>query len=462
MAAKELFSSLNAEAGRARPALAHAVRRTYFTERFAAGPQARGPQWAARSVLVDTEPRVVQRLVDEWGAPGVEGGTSGSASDWCYRQESTCWRQGGAANNWAYGFLHHGPRIGDEVLEKVGREVERCDRLEGFLALHSVAGGTGSGLGSYTMQLLRDAFPAAAITAVSVWPFESGEVSVQSFNATLSLAALYEYTDMAILCENERYLDMCRRALNDPNPSFASLNKAICESLIRVALPSRAGAGPGGMASPVVALGGQLCAHPLYRLVTARSMPQVSQQARAFSTDSWQGMQRRMVQMCEVGSLADRLPSREPAPSGGSGQGENSGSVVAASSRPSTARADVSTTPAPTVPCRSVASAAFLWGDGAVEAPLEGLRKLPTWRLALDPFQAHADPHQVDGLERSLGLLSNCRTVVPPLAAASEKASAMLKASAYVHQYERCGLSREGLSEALLQLMQVKSDYERL
>mmetsp|Transcript_148675 Transcript_148675/g.477418 ORF Transcript_148675/g.477418 Transcript_148675/m.477418 type:complete len:428 (-) Transcript_148675:26-1309(-) len=411
---EELLNSLDAEAARARSTMAAAVRRVYFAER-----RASDVPWRARSVLVDTEPRVVQRCMED------EDGSRGGS--WCYSKASTVWKQGGAANNWSHGFCIHGPAMAEEVLDRVRREAEGCDRLEGFLALHSVAGGTGSGLGSFVLQLLRDSFPSSTLASVSVWPFESGEVSIQSYNAVLSLGALYEHTDMAIVCENQRYLDVCRLTLREANPSFKSLNKAICESLVRALLPCRAGSSSSGMVCSLLRSSGHLCAHPLYRLVTPRAVPQVSLGARAFATDSWVGLQRRMVQMVDAGSIADCVE----------GGGLRS-------------------------PNRAVAAAAFLWGSGACEVPLDGLRGLPAWRWSLEPPLVHADTHQVGGLERSIGLLSNCQTVLPPLAAAGEKASAMLKASAYVHQYERCGVSREELSHALLQLSQVKSDYERL
>jgi tubulin gamma len=36
------------------------------------------------------------------------------------------------------------------------REAEYCDSLEGFTLCHSIAGGTGSGMGSYLLELLSE------------------------------------------------------------------------------------------------------------------------------------------------------------------------------------------------------------------------------------------------------------------------------------------------------------------
>lgn len=39
------------------------------------------------------------------------------------------------------------------------REAGYSDSLEGFVLCHSIAGGTGSGLGSYLLEALKDRFP---------------------------------------------------------------------------------------------------------------------------------------------------------------------------------------------------------------------------------------------------------------------------------------------------------------
>lgn len=73
-------------------------------------------------------------------------------------------------------FCVHGPRHADVVEELVRREAERCDRLAGFMAMMSVAGGTGSGVGTYVTQRLRDVHPKSFILNHLVWPYGTGEV----------------------------------------------------------------------------------------------------------------------------------------------------------------------------------------------------------------------------------------------------------------------------------------------
>lgn len=126
----------------------------------------------ARAVLLDTEPKVVRAALDRGGVGWrYDGGGAAVIGG-----------GGGAGNNWASGFYEHGAAAAELACERVRREAEHADALGGMLLVHSVAGGTGSGAGCAAAAALRDAFPAVNMLSCAVWPFESGEVAVQSYN----------------------------------------------------------------------------------------------------------------------------------------------------------------------------------------------------------------------------------------------------------------------------------------
>ena len=56
----------------------------------------------------------------------------------------------------------------------------------------SLAGGTGSGVGTYVTEMLRDLYPKAFNINEVIAPYQSGEVIVQSYNALLTLAHLHQ------------------------------------------------------------------------------------------------------------------------------------------------------------------------------------------------------------------------------------------------------------------------------
>lgn len=76
---------------------------------------------------------------------------------------------GGAGNNWASGYSQ-GEKLQEEIFDIIDREADGSDSLEGFVLCHSIAGGTGSGMGSYIMERLSDRYPKKLIQTYSVFP----------------------------------------------------------------------------------------------------------------------------------------------------------------------------------------------------------------------------------------------------------------------------------------------------
>ena len=102
--------------------------------------------------------------------PGVVKNRLGrSAHRNLFNPENIFNAQSGAGNNWAKGF-QGGETHGHEILDMVMREADNSDSLEGFILSHSIAGGTGSGMGSYLLEQLNDQFPKKLIQTYSVFP----------------------------------------------------------------------------------------------------------------------------------------------------------------------------------------------------------------------------------------------------------------------------------------------------
>ena len=66
--------------------------------------------------------------------------------------------------------------------------------------LHSIAGGTGSGLGSFLLENLNDRYPKKLIQTYSVFPNneETSDVVVQPYNSLLSLKRLTVNADSVV------------------------------------------------------------------------------------------------------------------------------------------------------------------------------------------------------------------------------------------------------------------------
>jgi tubulin beta len=59
----------------------------------------------------------------------------------------------------------------------------------------SVAGGTGSGLGSRILEEVKKEFQELNILNINVFPFDIGENALQNYNTLLSLNSLINYSD---------------------------------------------------------------------------------------------------------------------------------------------------------------------------------------------------------------------------------------------------------------------------
>ena len=149
----------------------------------------------ARAVVVDMEEGVTNELL------------SGHMRD-VFDTKQFITGQSGSGNNWACGSHHYGPMYRDALLEAVRKQAEDADSLQGFMLLHSLGGGTGSGLGSYMLGALADEFPDVYRFAVSVFPSEDDDVVTSPYNATLACAALAEHADCAMPVENQALMDI--------------------------------------------------------------------------------------------------------------------------------------------------------------------------------------------------------------------------------------------------------------
>jgi len=76
------------------------------------------------------------------------------------------------------------------VIEQLRKEVEKADFFLGTVLFHSLAGGTGSGLGSRLLEAYRDAFDKSYLVTASIWPNTSGETPLQHYNTVFSLSHL--------------------------------------------------------------------------------------------------------------------------------------------------------------------------------------------------------------------------------------------------------------------------------
>ncbi|GBG58831.1 hypothetical protein CBR_g231 [Chara braunii] len=163
----------------------------------------------ARAVLIDMEEGVVKELLK---------GSLGELFD--SRQYIT--DMSGSGNNWAHGHEVYGPQYKDSILESVRREAEGCDSLQSFFMLHSLGGGTGSGVGTYVMEQLHDEYPEVYRFSACVFPSADDDVVTSPYNSMLAVASLAENTDCVLPIENQALIEITRNYSSSSSSSSSS------------------------------------------------------------------------------------------------------------------------------------------------------------------------------------------------------------------------------------------------
>jgi len=178
--------------------------------------QADDEQYIPRALLIDLEPRVLNHV--KASLPRL------------YNQENIYQHPegGGAGNNWACGYSI-GSTVQEEILEMIDREADGSESLEGFLMCHSIAGGTGSGMGSFLLERLNDHFPKKLIQTYSVFPNQQdgGDVVVQPYNSMLTLKRLTLNADAVVVLDNTALNRIATERLHVETPTVEQINQLV-------------------------------------------------------------------------------------------------------------------------------------------------------------------------------------------------------------------------------------------
>jgi tubulin delta len=380
------------------------------------------------------EPKVISQCVE---------GSRRRGEGWAYLPSQLVTEQSGSANNWALGYSSHGPASAAAVCERARREVERCDYFGGFSIIQSVAGGTGSGVGTHLTELLRDEFSAPHCLNTVVLPYDAGEVIVQNYNALLTMSHLAQVSDGILLLENEQLDRVCTQMLKIESPSLDDLNGVIAQSIAAPLLPHSAVS-----RAPLADVLSHLCKNPAFPVLSAKIAPLMPPRSIEFSSFTWKGLLNLLHQMHITDSAVETDVDWQISVDGSrSGSGSSNGCNGVD----------------PTVN-RSVANLAVLCGSGADSADMSQFTNPALYTTWADdsPLLTHRSLQRFGDCEKTAALLSNSQSALGPLERVCSRAHDMFASKAYVHQYEAHGIGVAEFQNAFVQLEQVICDYRSL
>ncbi|GAA5886993.1 hypothetical protein JCM6882_009409 [Rhodosporidiobolus microsporus] len=247
--------------------------------------QADDERYIPRAVMIDLEPRVLNNI-------------QGGQFKHLYNPENffTSTDGGGAGNNFAKGHAA-AEKVWNDIAEMLEREAEGSDSLEGIMLLHSIAGGTGSGLGSYVLERLSDIFPKKLVQTYSVFPDSTNsDIVVQPYNSLLSLQRLTEYADSVVVLDNKALQNLCQDRLQMGMSDVAQTNQLVSTVMTASTQTLRY---PGYMNNDLVSMIASLIPTPRCHFLTTSYTPFTSdkvEQARAVRKTTVLDVMRRLLQ----------------------------------------------------------------------------------------------------------------------------------------------------------------------
>ena len=172
--------------------------------------------YTPRSVYMDLEPMVVDQVRKGPYRNLFNPSTLISSKD--------------GGTSYSRGHYSIGKEIVDLCLDRIRKQVEKCDNFQGFLCYHSIGGGTGSGFGTLLLQRLTVDYGKKHKTAFTIYSSPRMSTSVvEPFNNVFSTYRLLEHTDSVIALDNEALYDICSYQLDNEQPSYDNINRLIAQ-----------------------------------------------------------------------------------------------------------------------------------------------------------------------------------------------------------------------------------------
>ena len=383
----------------------------------------------ARAVRIDMEEKVITRAEQDVQRSGK----------WRYSRGYKFGGRSGSGNNWARGYTGFNLAAKDSFLDILRKQIETYDLLNGFVMISGVAGGTGSGLGIVISEQIRDEFPNASLIHQSIWPYSTGEVIVQDYNAILTLSHLYEVSDGIIVLENDQLHRICTQRLDIKDVSMNDVNKVAAHVLSSVWTPvCKEGLPPCRLVTDIPYY---LCSHPAYKLLQLKSAPIIRDSSLSHTVTAWPGLLKRICQMAITNTVVDE---------------EINWAATIPTSSLSTEQADRTV--------KAIQNMLFLRGNDIHQADPSVLQHQALYAQQSTSPRLHVVRHDGTfmGYDKCATLLSNSQAIIDSLDYIVQRSWRMFTAHAYLHQYECNGVTRDDFMASFLTLEQVLHDYRTL
>ena len=371
----------------------------------------------ANSILIDMEAKVIEKCLKKSKING-----------WYYDDKNIIHKQSGSGNNWANGFFYHGPTIENTFVETISSFSEKFDYLDSIILINSLAGGTGSGLGSYITILLKDYFPEINLLNIAIWPHNSGEVVVNSYNTLLSISENYKVSDLITIINNQYIYDICRDIYNYKKIGFENLNYVISRNIINMMIPPLGDdvnlkSKPYQINTFISELIYFLGINPKLKFSRIISTPEVPLENLKYTNNTWLSLTKRGAQMMKNHSNESKIDWSN-------NQTVSNNSVIS-----------------------------IYRGKSLSSIPEDDNMIIKSCKDNNTKLKEYKDINSINSYEKHLTLLTNSNYYCQAIKKTLQKAYEMYEYNAFIHQYEKYNLQKDDFIEAFTFCEQIIYDY---
>ena len=443
-----IFTNLISEMKNSSEYLSQLICDSYFTI-------SKTSKFQANSILIDMESKVIDKCLKLSEKNGFN-----------YLKENVIHKQSGSGNNWANGFFYHGPSVEKYFVETFSKFSEKFDFLDTCILINSLAGGTGSGLGSYLAILMKDYFPEINLLNIAVWPNDSGEVVVNSYNTLLSISENYKVSDLITVINNQEIFDICKNIYKFKKIGFENLNSIISKHLINMMIPpsynldsnitnnnlkSKTYQINSFLSEIIYALG----INPKLKFNQIISTPEIPPENLQFSNDSWNSLAKRGLQMLRTGSNESKIDWSY----------YNTNDKVNINSLVEIYRGRNIENIVNEVNNNNINPSNNLY-KGKNSAKFDNVVNMNDISLIRKyceekniKLYGYKDEHCINNYDKHLTILANSNLYCSNIKKCLSKAYEMYEYNAFIHQYEKYGLKKDDFIDAFSFCEQIISDY---
>ena len=154
---------------------------------------------SCKCFLVDSEEKVIKTIIS----------SKSPISKYFSKYSNLLTNTSGRGSNWALGHslsfkeYKKETNINIDCFEKLQNFLEKCDFIGKILMIHSLGGGTGSGVGTRIIEMLYDNYPKINLISCPVIGFNVEKTTLSQFNTFFSIGTIYPIVSKIIRLDNE-------------------------------------------------------------------------------------------------------------------------------------------------------------------------------------------------------------------------------------------------------------------